>query len=252
MRRLRPKFWRARLKSARLSPLEKRYPKGLLRQRLLRTLTRTFWCDLPQNPCFIWSSSRNFQKILWCCLCDSSRQRLDFGAEATWSSKAQANFKEKGYWREDSLSEGKFAPSFPLLRWCRNRIGTGNLNHRNGFSRNLQRNRSRRNHFSETESTPNMTGRRFHHTMEMIPAPPGSLKALLLPPLLNNVQTRERKGYRRGTARNFLHSFPLSGTPVVQSYWAWSLWGRRKNLGNSGQVGVHENPSFFSEVRLFA
>ena len=55
------------------------------------------------------------------------------------------------------------------------------------------------------------------------PPTPGSLKTPLLPPLLNNVQTRERKGYRRGTARNFLHSFPLSGTPVVQSYWARKL-----------------------------
>ena len=73
-------------------------------------------------------------------------------------------------------------------------------------------------------STPNMIGRRFHRTMEMIPARPvpGSLKAPLLPPLFNNVQTRERKGYRRGTARNFLHSFPLSGAPVVQSYWEWT------------------------------
>ena len=50
------------------------------------------------------------------------------------------------------------------------------------------------------------------------PPTPGSLKAHLLPPLLNNVQTRERKGYKRGTARNFLQSFPLSGTLVVQSY----------------------------------
>ena len=39
-------------------------------------------------------------------------------------------------------------------------------------------------------------------------------------------KTRERKGYERGTARNFLHSFPLSGAPVVQSYWAhWRFWG---------------------------
>ena len=53
------------------------------------------------------------------------------------------------------------------------------------------------------------------------PPAPGSLKALLFPPLLNNVQTRERKGYRWGTARNFVHSFPLSSAPVVQSYWAW-------------------------------
>ena len=35
------------------------------------------------------------------------------------------------------------------------------------------------------------------------PPAPGSLKAPLLPSLLNNVQTRERKGYERGTARNF-------------------------------------------------
>ena len=50
------------------------------------------------------------------------------------------------------------------------------------------------------------------------PPAPGSLKALMFPPLLNNVQTRERKGYKRGTTWNFLQSFPLSGTPVVQSY----------------------------------
>ena len=36
-------------------------------------------------------------------------------------------------------------------------------------------------------------------------------------------KTRERKGYERGTARNFLQSFPLSGTPVVQSYRSPSL-----------------------------
>ena len=35
-------------------------------------------------------------------------------------------------------------------------------------------------------------------------------------------KTRERKGYERGTAQNFLHSFPLPSTPVVQSYWAWT------------------------------
>ena len=29
--------------------------------------------------------------------------------------------------------------------------------------------------------------------------------------------------YRRGTTRNFLHSFPLSGALVVQSYWAWNV-----------------------------
>ena len=81
------------------------------------------------------------------------------------------------------------------------------------------------------KSTPNMTGRRFHRTMEMIPSAPGSLKALLFPPLLNNVENKGTQGvrarygaelrYERGTARNFLHSFPLSGALVVQSYWAW-------------------------------
>ena len=63
------------------------------------------------------------------------------------------------------------------------------------------------------------------------PPAPGSLKAPLLPPLLNNVQTRERKGYERDTARNFLHSFPLSSTPVVQSYWAWKSGVSDRRLG---------------------
>ena len=37
------------------------------------------------------------------------------------------------------------------------------------------------------------------------PPAPGSLKTLLFPPLLNNVQTRKRKGYRRGTSSIHLH-----------------------------------------------
>ena len=37
-------------------------------------------------------------------------------------------------------------------------------------------------------------------------------------PLWFIAETRECKGYERGTERNFLHSFPLSGTAVVQSY----------------------------------
>ena len=50
-------------------------------------------------------------------------------------------------------------------------------------------------------------------------------------------ETRERKGYKRGTAQNFLHSFPLSGTPVVQSYWAWTFAQNLKNiiLGNGNR-----------------
>ena len=53
-------------------------------------------------------------------------------------------------------------------------------------------------------------------------------------------KTRERKGYNRGTARNFLHSFPLSGTPVVQSYWAWMISRKFQgiwwNLGDFGEI----------------
>ena len=43
-----------------------------------------------------------------------------------------------------------------------------------------------------------MTGRRFHRTMEMIsaPPPPGSLKALLFPPLLNKVENKGTQGVR--------------------------------------------------------
>ena len=47
------------------------------------------------------------------------------------------------------------------------------------------------------------------------PPAPGSPKGLLFPSLSNTVENK-------GTARNFLHSFPLSGAPVVQSYCAWT------------------------------
>ena len=36
-----------------VSQRQKRYPKELLRQRFRQTFGCTFWCDLPQNPCFI-------------------------------------------------------------------------------------------------------------------------------------------------------------------------------------------------------
>ena len=36
-------------------------------------------------------------------------------------------------------------------------------------------------------------------------------------------KTRERKGCERGATRNFLHSFSLSGTPVIQSCWVRSV-----------------------------
>ena len=76
------------------------------------------------------------------------------------------------------------------------------------------------------------------------PPAPGSLKALLLPPLLNNVQTRERKGYRRGTARNFLYSLPLSGTPVVRSYWAWNHHRFKQSSRQNGQKRNFTGPNF--------
>ena len=70
-------------------------------------------------------------------------------------------------------------------------------------------------------STPNMTGRRFHRTIEMIPRPPLVVENVLcFQPYSTKYKTRERKGYERGTA--LLQSFPLSGAPVVQSYWAWN------------------------------
>ena len=68
---------------------------------------------------------------------------------------------------------------------------------------------------SGQRSTPNMTGRRLHRTMAMIPSSPRSLKALLFPTLLNKVQTRECKGCKRGTTRNFLHSSGVFQRPLT-------------------------------------
>ena len=75
-------------------------------------------------------------------------------------------------------------------------------------------------------STPNMTGRRFHCTMEMIPARPwlGSLKALLFPPLLNKVQNkRNARGtseVRRGTSSNHFHCpVPRSSGHIGHGKW---------------------------------
>ena len=57
-------------------------------------------------------------------------------------------------------------------------------------------------------STPNMTGRRFHRAMDMLS--PGSLRALLFPPLLNKVQNKGTRG---------------ASTSVVQSHWAGIFGG---------------------------
>ena len=55
------------------------------------------------------------------------------------------------------------------------------------------------------------------------PPAPGSLKAPLFPPLVNEVQNKGTQGVRARYGAELPQSFPLSGTPVVQSYWAWSL-----------------------------
>ena len=47
-------------------------------------------------------------------------------------------------------------------------------------------------------------------------------------------QTRGRKGRERGTARNFIHSFPFSGTPVVESYLS-----RDRLTGLKKKIPVH-------------
>ena len=67
------------------------------------------------------------------------------------------------------------------------------------------------------------------------PPSPGSLKAILL-----FSRTRGCEGRERGTTRNFLHSFPLSGTLVVQSYCAWILFskGNLTKRQNSIRTGV--------------
>ena len=65
--------------------------------------------------------------------------------------------------------------------------------------------------------TPSMTGLRFHCAMEIISALPWWSKSPSQPPLLNKVQDKGRMGCEQGTTRNSLRSFPLSGTPVVQS-----------------------------------
>ena len=70
---------------------------------------------------------------------------------------------------------------------------------------------------NEENSTPNMTGRRFHRTMETVPRAPGSLKALLFPPP-SKQSTKQgdasgRSEVRRGTSSNHFHC------PVPQ----WSL-----------------------------
>ena len=79
-------------------------------------------------------------------------------------------------------------------------------------------------------STPNMTGRRFHRTMEALPVAPGSLEAPLLPDLLEQAQTRGREGRARGTTRCFRHPFPLCGPPGRPVISAPLLWWRLRSF----------------------
>ena len=77
---------------------------------------------------------------------------------------------------------------------------------------------------------------------------PGSLKALLLQTLLEMYKTRGRKRCKWGTTRNFLHSFPLSGTPVVHSCWAWGDGSEaaRQQDGHERAWGVFGDALFLS------
>ena len=91
------------------------------------------------------------------------------------------------------------------------------------------------------------------------PPSPGSLKPLLFPHLLNKAQRRERKGRNRGTTRSFLHSFPLSGTPDVQSYWAMDLGKnfhsrpgcRWKSLLRNSGVGGEDQSARSKPTRIY-
>ena len=64
------------------------------------------------------------------------------------------------------------------------------------------------------------------------------------PSVSTPIKQKNKQGNARGTrevrAQNFLHSFPLSGTPVVLSHWAWILGpaGLRKLRTVSGTLVV--------------
>ena len=85
-------------------------------------------------------------------------------------------------------------------------------------------------------STPNMTGRRFHRTMEMIPPPaPGSLKALLFPPLLKNLENKGMQGgtseVRRGTSSIHFHCpVPRSSSHIGHGFPEKRLPLRAENI----------------------
>ena len=94
---------------------------------------------------------------------------------------------------------------------------------------------------------------RFSRTIEMIPALPWQSKRPSVPPLLNKHKTRGCKECERGASRNFLHSFPLSSIPVVQSYWAWKFGlseeSPRKPPGRGRNLQEEMGASSFQKTR---
>ena len=70
-------------------------------------------------------------------------------------------------------------------------------------------------------STPNMTGRRFHRPTEAIPRRPWkSTSPFASRPMKINTKKGGREGCARGMTRYFLHSFASYSLPVVQSQWS--------------------------------
>ena len=65
-----------------------------------------------------------------------------------------------------------------------------------------------------------MAGRRFHRTTEVIPRRPWKSKSPFAskPAMLKWAKSQGPYGCARGAMRYFLHSFPLYGPPVIQSY----------------------------------
>ena len=99
-------------------------------------------------------------------------------------------------------------------------------------------------------STPTMTGRRFQRTMEIIPALPGSLKALLFPPLSKKVSNKEMQGVQARYATVLWD--PLSGSHLRarkcmpnQTFYLFvfcKVFGKARM--SSFGVSCYETPSF--------
>ena len=99
-----------------------------------------------------------------------------------------------------------------------------------------------------------MTERRFHRTMEAIPARPGSLKALLFPPLLNKVQNKGTQGVRARYGAElppFISIVRYPGRPVILG--VEKMLGQMKPFlvrGCSWKFSGHEICSKFQVIIL--